>query len=161
MRRPRDEKFDAVSGEGKSRRFSHTDASALDLKRESGGSDAWKQLPAAHPRVSELSTESAPVSPLFGRSDSPQELPSSVHTVRRKRTSHTTTQSAPAHDDEDVYEFNSSSPSVDEASESTTTKRTSGRRTTASRRFSEAVESEADSVTSRDRIGSRRRSMMV
>lgn len=162
MRRPRDEKFDAVSGEGKSRRFSHTDASALDLKRESGGSDAWKQLPAAHhPRVSELSTESAPVSPLFGRSDSPQDLPTSVHTARRKRTSHTTTQPAPAHDEEDVYEFASSSPSVDEASESTMTKRTSGRRTTASRRFSEAVESEADSVAGRDRIGSRRRSMVV
>lgn len=149
MRRPRNERFDAVSGEGKSRRFSQSETSVLDVKRESGGSDAWKQLPAAHPRVSELSTKDTPASPSSDRSSS-QEPP-----ARRKRTSQAQTASS---DESDVYEFNSSSPKIDEAAP---VKRTSGRRTTASRRFSAAMDNEAETGLGRERTGSRRRSMMV
>ncbi|KAJ6782875.1 hypothetical protein PWT90_09123 [Aphanocladium album] len=155
MRRPRDEKFDAVSGEGKSRRFSQSEISSLDVKRESGGSDSWKKLPAAHPRVSELSTESAPVSPLSDRASSPKDLPTSVQAGRRKRTSHAQASS----DESDVYEFTSSSPNVDENGP-VVAKRTSGRKITASRRFSAAMDSDEDGA-GRERMGTRRRSMMV
>lgn len=155
MRRPRDEKFDAVSGEGKSRRFSQSEISSLDIKRESGGSDSWKRLPAAHPRVSELSTGSAPVSPLSSHS-SPQELPMTVQATRRKRTSH----AQATVDESDVYEFTSSSPHIDDNSAPVIAKRTSGRKVTASRRFSAAMDAEEDDG-GRERVGTRRRSMMV
>ncbi|KAJ3480274.1 hypothetical protein NLG97_g8111 [Lecanicillium saksenae] len=144
MRRPRDEKFDAVSGEGKSRRFSQSEISSLDVKRESGGSDSWQKLPAAHPRISELSTGSAPVSPLSDRASSPKDLPASVQAGRRKRISHAQV----ASDESDVYEFTSSSPNVDENGP-VVTKRTSGRKITASRRFSAAMDSDEDGVGQR------------
>lgn len=149
MRRPRNETFDAVSGEGKSRRFSQSEMS-VDVKRESCGSDSWKKLPAAHRRVSELSTESAPVSPVTSGSE---DVPAAAH---RKRISLV---ASTASDESDIYEFNSSSPKVDESSEPAVTKRTSGRRTIASRRLSEAADD--GEVMGRERTTSRRRSMMV
>lgn len=77
MRRPRNETFDAVSGEGKSRRFSHSEPATIDIKRESGGSDSWRGVvPASQLRVSEVSAESAPVSPRLRHSSLPHELPS-------------------------------------------------------------------------------------
>ncbi|OAA71267.1 shugoshin [Cordyceps fumosorosea ARSEF 2679] len=56
MRRPRNETFDAVSGEGKSRRFSHSELSTLDTKRGLSGLDAWTKFSVAHPRLTGLTT---------------------------------------------------------------------------------------------------------
>ncbi|KAM3514558.1 hypothetical protein MY11210_001793 [Beauveria gryllotalpidicola] len=152
MRRPRNETFDAVSGEGKSRRFSHSEISTVDVKRESTGSDSWRKY-IARPRTSDLSTESAPARVAAGHSSSPHELPSTVQAHRRQRSSRL---ASPASEQSDVYEFSSSSPHTEESSGYLT--RRSGRRTTAPRRLS-AAENEDHGVVSH--ITTRRRSMMV
>ncbi|TQV91694.1 shugoshin-like protein [Cordyceps javanica] len=157
MRRPRNETFDAVSGEGKSRRFSHSELSTLDIKRESSGSESWKKAPAAHQRVSELSAEGVSVSPLSGHAQQPHELPSTVQADRRQRSSRP--QALPVREESDVYEFTSSSPYADGSSGHLVTRR-SGRRTTAPRRFS-TIDDDDHGVVNHDRITTRRRSMMV
>ncbi|KAM3500373.1 hypothetical protein MY10362_006453 [Beauveria mimosiformis] len=150
MRRPRNETFDAVSGEGKSRRFSHSEISTGDVKRESTGSDSFRKY-IARPRSSEISTESAPARVAAGHSSLPHELPSTVQANRRQRSSR---QASPASEQSDVYEFSSSSPHMEESSRYLT--RRSGR--TAPRRLS-ATENEDHGVVSH--ITTRRRSMMV
>ncbi|KAM3436640.1 hypothetical protein MY4824_004233 [Beauveria thailandica] len=152
MRRPRNETFDAVSGEGKSRRFSHSEVSTGDVKRESTGSDSFRKY-ITRPRSSDPSTESAPARVAAGHSSLPHELPSTVQATRRQRSSR---QASPASEQSDVYEFGSSSPHTQESSGYLT--RRSGRRTTAPRRLS-ATEDEDHGVVSH--ITTRRRSMMV
>ncbi|KAM3479671.1 hypothetical protein MY5147_001584 [Beauveria neobassiana] len=152
MRRPRNETFDAVSGEGKSRRFSHSEISTGDVKRESTGSDSFRKY-ITRPRSSDVSTESAPARVAAGHSSLPHELPSTVQANRRQRSSR---QASPASEQSDVYEFSSSSPHTEESSGYLT--RRSGRRTTAPRRLS-AADNEDHGVVSH--ITTRRRSMMV
>ncbi|KAM0666177.1 hypothetical protein ACQRIT_004900 [Beauveria bassiana] len=152
MRRPRNETFDAVSGEGKSRRFSHSEISTGDVKRESIGSDSFRKY-ITRPRSSDVSTESAPARVAAGHSSLPHELPSTVQANRRQRSSR---QASPASEQSDVYEFSSSSPHTEESSGYLT--RRSGRRTTAPRRLS-AADHEDHGVVSH--ITTRRRSMMV
>ncbi|KAM3520266.1 hypothetical protein NHJ13051_006957 [Beauveria bassiana] len=152
MRRPRNETFDAVSGEGKSRRFSHSEISTGDVKRESTGSDSFRKY-ITRPRSSDVSTESAPARVAAGHSSLPHELPSTVQANRRQRSSR---QASPASEQSDVYEFSSSSPHTEESSGYLT--RRSGRRTTAPRRLS-AADNEDHGVVSHITI--RRRSMMV
>ncbi|CEJ81654.1 Putative Shugoshin family protein [[Torrubiella] hemipterigena] len=139
MRRPTKELFDAVAGEAKSRRWSQSLESTV--KRESAGPDALQAIPAAD--------------------NSPMEQVET--TEKRKRTSSVRRAlDFAAHldndDDEDaaevdVYDFESSSPKMDES----TGRPTRGK---ASRRFSAAVDAESASVA-KERTGSRRRSMMV
>lgn len=139
MRRPTKELFDAVAGEAKSRRWSQSLESTV--KRESVGPDALQTIPAAD--------------------NSPMEQVETAE--KRKRTSSVRRAlDFAAHldndDDEDaaevdVYDFESSSPKMDES----TGRPTRGK---ASRRFSAAVDAESASVA-KERTGSRRRSMMV
>lgn len=135
MRRPTKELFGAVDGEGKSRRWSQSMDTAA-ATRPSDGADA-------------SSFESV----------SPVALPAREATEKRIRASTKALDFAADLGDEedsgdvDVYEFESSSPKLDECSSESRSSRTK-----ASRRFSAA----ADGSAAVDlKAGSRRRSMMV
>jgi hypothetical protein len=173
MRRPTKELYDAVAGEGKSRRWSQSEPlDLLNLKRESVGEN-WMQ-PPSYSRVSELSREDTPegvrtgkdaedaqdaVKPGRRRRQSSVPETTDTSTNSRKSASINESQASTAGTDSDVYEFTSSSPQVSEVSESTST-RSSSRRSTASRRFSTTTD-DALSTAPKERSGSRRRSMMV
>lgn len=182
MRRPTKELYDAVTGEARyARRSSHAEQippESAKVKRESGAEDSWKQLPQAKTASTEHAPDSIPASPCTGKG-SPEDLPSSVTTGRRRRMS-SMTQEAEAENDEfdesmdqstqeatevntsetgdvDVYEFQPSSPQPEKQASSEVKRRMGGRK--ASRRFSTNVRSDDDFVP-KER-GSRRKSMML
>lgn len=184
MRRPTKELFDAVAGEGKyPRRSSQAEPLApemLKVERESDAGESWKSLPAASEHSTEAEPGSIPASPLANKSSSPQDLPDTVVTDRRRRPSSMAPKEVEVTDlgtkivdqptdadtcpdisgsgDADIYEFTSSSPQIDK--EDATTKKTSRRQTKSSRRVSAAVDSDKG-VGTKDCSSSRRRSMMV
>lgn len=165
MRRPTKELYDAVAGEGKSRRWSQSESlDMLNLKRESAGEETLRKIRPANARLSELMRADTPDSPLAGKdAESSEDSQNAVKPGRRRRQSAAPTtkdgQQGGVDGDVDVYEFTSSSPQVSDVSETTTT-RTSGRRSTASRRFSTTAD-DAIGAAAKERTGSRRRSMMV
>ncbi|PNY27973.1 Shugoshin [Tolypocladium capitatum] len=184
MRRPTKELFDAVAGEGKyPRRSSQAEPLApemLKVKREPDAGQSWKRLPAASEHSAEDGPGSIPTTPLANKSSSPEDLPDTVVTDRRRRPSSMAQKEAELADqgtkavdqptdtdtgpdtsgscDTDIYEFTSSSPQIDK--EDATTKKTGHRQTTSSRRVSAAVDNDKG-VGTKDRNSSRRRSMMV
>ena len=85
MRRPTKELYDAVAGEGKSRRWSQSEPlDLLNLKRESVGEN-WEQ-PPSHGRVAELSREDTPESPLSGKNaGASEDTQEGVKPGRRRR----------------------------------------------------------------------------
>lgn len=137
MRRPTKELFGAVDGEGKSRRWSQSMDTTAAKQEFDGTVDS--------------SFESTP----------PETLPSRETAEREKRVSTRALDfAADLRDDEDsgdidVYEFESSSPRLDEPPS-----RSRSSRNKASRRFSAAADSNAE-LDLKERVGSRRRSMMV
>ncbi|POR34589.1 Shugoshin [Tolypocladium paradoxum] len=183
MRRPTKELFDAVAGEGKyPRRSSQAEPFApemLKVKRESDVGESWKRLPNANPQSAEAEPGSIPASPLANKSSSPEDLPDTVVTDRRRRPSSIAPKAVELADegtetvaqqtdadaspdtsgsgDTDIYEFTSSSPQIDKDA---TTKKTGRRQTKSSRRVSAAVDNDKG-VGAKDRNSSRRRSMMV
>ncbi|KAF5027771.1 hypothetical protein F66182_101 [Fusarium sp. NRRL 66182] len=178
MRRPSKNMLDAVAGEGKyARRSSVAEQSAPDtavkIKSESGVQDSWKKLPSANATNVENEPGSIPASPLAGKAppaDSSKALP-----IRGDRRSSTMVRDIIAgRDDEDVkeeaisditglsevdvYDFTPSSPQAEEQAPAEAKKKTAGRRP--SRRVSSAVDSE-ESLGTKERAMSRRRSMML
>ncbi|KND94516.1 Shugoshin [Tolypocladium ophioglossoides CBS 100239] len=184
MRRPTKELFDAVAGDGKyPRQSSQAEPLApqmLKVKRESDTGETWKTLPAASEHSAEAEPGSIPESPLANKSSSPEDLPDTVVTDRRRRPSSMASKAAGPADEgsetvsqpkdtdasldtsglgePDIYEFTSSSPQIDK--EDAATKKTGRRQTTSSRRISAAVNNDKE-VGTKDRNTSRRRSMMV
>lgn len=166
MRRPTKELFDAVAGEGKSRRWSQSEPYHLEgvsIKRESvSGGESLRKIAMTKGFLNEPATEPSTDSPLAKKVSSAE--PASG--VSKKRRASSTVQKAvdDSTNDEgdsgdiDVYEFESSSPKIDEQSE--TTKGRAARGKSTSRRFSTTADS-SDAPVTRERTGSRRRSMMV
>lgn len=175
MRRPRKELYDAVSGEGKyARRSSQADPIAPDsvkVKNETDTDEAWKNLPMSKTASMEHTIDDGPASPLAGKG-SPENLPTSVVTDRRRRTSTvykdvstdengrgkemetpTDQMIIPNSSDVDVYEFDTSSP---QQAKQESKKKPAGRK--GPRRMS-AVQNEELPI--RERTSSRRRSMMI
>lgn len=168
MRRPTKELFDAVAGEGKSRRWSQSGVAILDgqsIKRESMG-DVLKNIPLA-----KLDDDTRDESPSIRR-PAAQDTQLSVPSTKKKRPSSSERRAldfaaelskddgAGSDDGEsaelDVYEFESSSPQLDES----TISKARSTRNKSSRRFSAAVDNDSAPI-SKDRTNSRRRSMVV
>lgn len=162
MRRPTKDLVDAVTG---SRRSSHF---------ELGHDSTTKSRPGSHSRTSSETRApgpepgSIPASPSAGRGPSSQDLPKSVATQRKKRsssavakedpdTSHESTESLLASEDVDLYEFMPSSPNAGKQGKR---KGNNNRQAKSSRRFSEALDND-DPFLPTERSSSRRRSMMV
>jgi hypothetical protein len=162
MRRPTKDLVDAVTG---SRRSSHFELISHD--------STTKSRPGSHSRASETRASgpepgSIPASPSVGRGPSSQDLPRSVATERKKRsssavakedpdTSHESTETLPVSEDVDLYEFMPSSPNAGKQGKR---KGNNNRQAKSSRRFSEALDND-DPFLPNERSSSRRRSMMV
>ncbi|KAJ6439506.1 shugoshin [Purpureocillium lavendulum] len=178
MRRPTKELFDAVAGEGKYSRRSSQAEPPDKVKRESDVNGSWRQVPGEGEQAAEDAPAAMPESPLANKTSSPQELPASVATERRRRPSSLAAKTIGGPDeaagslsdkpreadsnpdtsgsgDTDIYEFTSSSPQVEKEEEPAGTKRSSRRQTTSTRRASSAADGD------KSRSASRRRSMMV
>lgn len=139
MRRPTKELFDAVAGEAKSRRWSQSLESTV--KRESAGSDVLHSIPSIESSQPEQ--------------DAPTEKRKRTSSARRALdfAAHLDKDSDEESADVDVYDFESSSPNMEEG----TARPTRGK---ASRRFSAAVDADSASAV-KEHAWSRRRSMMV
>ncbi|KAK0386350.1 hypothetical protein NLU13_6187 [Sarocladium strictum] len=163
MRRPSKQLFDAVAGEAYTRRTSQS-----QLKRESDVGDL--STASMSSRAQAFEADLGLGSPLASRSKSiAQERQarqlSTEGSISKNTTDGPSKSSEPATKDEsssfdsDVYDFNDSSPQVDKSSAPELAK-PSRRQSKASRRHSEAVDTD-EAYIPKERTSSRRRSMMV
>lgn len=176
MRRPGKQMMDAVTG---SRRSSAIDLVSQDSAKDSAKMSVKIKEEAIDQPLFEVSRApepgSIPASPLAGKSaPSPEVLPPSVTTERRKRVSSAMFKDLLGDDggddddevkeeskesitvsDVDVYDFTPTSPQINQQGK----KRVA--RATSSRRFSTALEGEEGDFVPAERPASRRRSMMV
>lgn len=175
MRRPGKQMMDAVAG---SRRSSAIDLIPHDSAKDSAKNAVKVKRESVEKPVSETPQApepgSIPASPLANKSaPSPEVLPPSVTTERKKRVSSAMFKDLLKDDDDDddevkeeskesitlsdvdVYDFTPNSPQVGKQGK----KR--GTRAKSSRRYSTALEGEDDAFAPPERPPSRRRSMMV
>ena len=156
MRRPTQELYDAVTGEGRYARRTSQCEQLPSVKRESDASDSLRRIAMANTTSGTAEPGSIPASPLAKKASAKNIPPAKGH--KRQSSSSRALEFAELCDDDDVdvYEFNSSSSQFEEEVEDSgkPTRRQGGRRRSA------AVESDKAAAV-KERSASRRRSMMV
>ncbi|KAK7948927.1 uncharacterized protein PG986_009813 [Apiospora aurea] len=120
MRRPTKQMLDAVAGEGKTVRRTSQSKQSGDLSsiKSEEKSQLWKELPSARPSSAASEIAASPLVQKISRAEPPADLPMSVVTDRKKRSSMAARESDTKMDVEenesgDVYDFPDISPRAD------------------------------------------------